>query len=159
YYTVNLPVNLLLTAGLAYDEEHYPKNYESMPLSSGDRSRSEFGRKGALIWTPLQEVTVRAAYAKSLGGITIDQTYLLEPTQLAGFDQSFRDIMPVLPVGPVSAPGFEIFGGATDLNFKTRTYFTVQGEVRRSDADKDFGLFQASSSGENPAISMRQRLD
>src|SRR5262249_2414605 len=95
YYTAILPLDLYLTGGLAYDDTTYPRNFQDVPVSSGQSSRSQIGPKASLVWSPVPEFTIRSAYAKSLGGVSIDESFRLEPVQLAGFTQTFRNVMPV----------------------------------------------------------------
>ena len=151
YLTVEPMERLWLTAGLAYDEVTYPRNFRNPPIFPGEDNRAQFGPKAALVWTlfPLghqmgegntAELTVRAIYAKSLGGVSLDESYRLEPTQLAGFPQTFRTLIPESVVGSVSAPEFETYGGALDLKLPTRTYVGVQLERLDSDVRHDIGV-------------------
>ena len=48
---------------------------------------------GAVVWSPLREVTLRGVFSRALGGVSFDESFRLEPTQLAGFNQSFRSII------------------------------------------------------------------
>ncbi len=159
YYTVELPDDLWLTGGFAYDRITYPRNFQDTPVSPGQTRRTDLGAKGALIWNPVPELTIRGAYSRSLGGVSIDQDYSLEPVQLAGFDQSFRNIMPVAETGFVSAPTFELIGAAMDLRFRTRTYMEVEGQSLESHMDKSIGVYQSTSSGTFPAVSTLKRFD
>jgi hypothetical protein len=74
--------------------------------------------------------------------VSFDESYRLEPTQLAGFSQGFRTIMPEALVGTVSAPEFETIGAGLDLSFKSRTYVTLQGDLLNSEARHTIGAFQ-----------------
>jgi Tfp pilus assembly protein PilF len=149
YYTAELPTHLRLTGGIAYDQITYPQNFDTVPLTSGDATRHQWGPKAGLLWSLLPEATLRAAYAKSLGGISIDQSYRLEPTQLAGFDQSFRDL---IPGGSVSAPTVKMTGAAIDLRFSTRTYLSFQAEKLQSEADETVGTYAAFLPASGPIV-------
>ena len=135
--------HLLLTAGLAYDQLTFPENFRSPPISHGSITRDQFSPKAALVWSPLPELSLRGVFARALGGVSFDESFRLEPTQLAGFNQSFRTIIPEsLPrVGSVSAPTYQVGGAALDLKFKTRTYFGVQVELLSSEVDRTIGVF------------------
>jgi hypothetical protein len=50
---------------------------------------------------------VRGAYAQALGGVSFDQSFRLEPTHVAGFNQAYRSIIPEAVVGANAAPKFE----------------------------------------------------
>jgi outer membrane receptor protein involved in Fe transport len=160
YYTAELPTHLRLTGGLAYDQVTFPKNFDSVPLTPGEASKHQWGPKAALLWNPLPEATLRAAYAKSLGGVSLDQSYRLEPTELAGFDQSYRDL---IPGGGISAPRVELTGAALDLKFPTMTYLTFAVQRLKSDGDKTLGAYQATNPPAppviDPAVSTPQQLD
>jgi tetratricopeptide (TPR) repeat protein len=137
-----LPAQLWLTAGLVYDTLDYPANFRQVPISAGQASTSSLGPKGALVWSPSSTVTLRGAYARSLGGVSLDESYRLEPPQLAGFSQSYRTIISESVVGSVSAPTFETIGAALDLKFKSRTYVGLFGEVLTSDVDRLLGIYR-----------------
>ena len=137
YFTLKPVDSLQLTAGLAYDDITFPENFRNPPISAGQESRSQFSPKGAVVWTPLTSLTLRGIYAKSLGGATLDESYRLEPAQLAGFPQAFRSLISESVAGSVTAPGFEISGLALDYKLGGRTFlgFTaenLESEVRRT---------------------------
>jgi Tfp pilus assembly protein PilF len=143
YYTVE-PIResrLLLTAGLAYDYVHYPLNFRAPPIQTGETSRRQWSPKAALIWTPAPELTLRGVYTRSLGGVTLDESFRLEPSQLAGFSQTFRTIIPESLVGSVSAPAFETWGAALDWYFNTRTYIGLQADLLSSKVSQTIGVF------------------
>jgi len=136
-----LPSQLWLTAGLSYDDIEYPENFRQVPVSDGEASAHRLGPKAAAVWAPCQEATLRAAYSRSLGGVSLDESWRLEPTQLAGFIQSYRTIIPESVVGSVSAPRFETFSAAIDLKPAARTYVGLFGEVLNSDVDREVGVY------------------
>jgi Flp pilus assembly protein TadD len=139
--------HLWLTAGLCYDQLRYPQNHRQVPISVGEAKADRLGPKAALVWTPGPVATVRGAFSRSLGGVSFDESYRLEPPQLAGFNQSFRSIMPESVVGSVSAPRFETAGVALDLKFNRHTYIGLLGEILRSDVDRTLGVYRGSNTG------------
>jgi tetratricopeptide (TPR) repeat protein len=146
YDTVEaVPARLWLTAGLCYDHLEYPENFRQVPISAGETRGSCLGPKAALVWNPAEPITVRGAYAHSLGGVSLDESYRLEPAQLAGFNQSFRTIMSESIVGSVSAPEFRMAGAAVDLKFRPGTYIGLVGEVLGSDVDRNLGVYRYPS--------------
>jgi outer membrane receptor protein involved in Fe transport len=132
---------LFLTAGLSYDRVTFPANHRNTPISSGKETKDLFGPKAALVYSPSDWLTMRGAYARSLGGVSLDQSYRLEPTQLAGFIQTFRSVIPESVAGSVSAPTFDTYGAAVDLKFKTGTYIGVQAEMLSSEVNQRIGVF------------------
>lgn len=141
YHTWEVVENLRLTAGVAYDYIEHPLNYRQPPIRSGTRTDDQFSPKAALVWSPREAVTVRGVYTKSMGGVSADTSYRLEPTQLAGFSQAFRTLIPESVAGSVSAPAYETAGLALDLKFPTRTYVGLQAEFLRSEVDRELGGF------------------
>jgi tetratricopeptide (TPR) repeat protein len=142
YYSVQPQKSLFLTAGVSYDHVEYPAaNFRDPPVSSGETSKDSFGPKAGLVYSPTEWLTLRGIYSRSLGGVSLDESYRLEPTELAGFIQSFRSVIPESVVGSVSAPTFETFGGAVDLKFKTGTYIGIQAQRLASDVDQRIGVF------------------
>ncbi|HEY1790102.1 MAG TPA: FecR domain-containing protein [Verrucomicrobiae bacterium] len=128
YLTVEPVNNLWLTAGLAYDDMQYPSNFRSLPVSAGTEWRQEPEPKAALVWSPSKEVTVRGIYSRSLGGVSLDESYRLEPTELAGFVQTYRSVISESVVGSVSAEDVQLEGLALDLKFNHGTYAGLQAE-------------------------------
>jgi tetratricopeptide (TPR) repeat protein len=133
--------SLAVTAGLAWDDLAYPANFRLPPLQPGRGQRSGLLPKAALVWTPLPALTVRGMYARSLGGVSLDQSYTLEPVQLAGFSQAFRTIIPESVIGSISAPSFEVTGVGVDFTLPARTYLALRGDFLQSDVDEHIGMF------------------
>ncbi len=157
--------SLRLTAGLTFDHLQYPGNSEIPPLSRDDKlSEDKISPKAAIEWSPTREVTVRGAYTRSLGGIFFDQSVRLEPTQLAGFNQTFRSLIPESVAGLVPGTEFETGGAAIDLKLPTRTYLSVVGEILTSDGERTTGTFdrmsgalKATSSSASQTLEYRER--
>jgi Tfp pilus assembly protein PilF len=141
YLTVEPLDRVWLTGGVAYDVMSYPLNFRNPPLTSGQDHRSQLGPKAAIVWEPAPRVTVRGMYARSLGGVSLDESYRLEPTQLAGFPQTFRTLISESVVGSVAAPEYDIYAGALDLKFPTKTYAGVQVEQLNSKVSRTIGDF------------------
>jgi tetratricopeptide (TPR) repeat protein len=160
YLTVEPVDHLWLTAGVAYDDITYPRNFRAPPISPGQDSRSQLGPKAALVYQPISAVTLRGIYTKSLGGVSLDESYRLEPTQLAGFPQTFRSLISESVVGSVAAPEYQTFGGALDIKLPTKTFIGFQAERLESDVRGQIGLFVVPA-GVPPAVvsSTKQNLD
>jgi tetratricopeptide (TPR) repeat protein len=141
YLTVEPLDRLWLTAGLAYDDITYPRNFRNPPLSPGEDHRSELGPKAAVVWEPVPQATLRGIFTRSLGGVSLDESYRLEPTQLAGFPQTFRTLISESAVGSVSAPEFKTYGLALDLRFSSGTYAGVTVERLEADVRRSIGVF------------------
>jgi hypothetical protein len=138
YETLKLPGRLRLTGGLAYERLKFPKNFRAPPIQAGEEKRERWNPKAALVWEALPQATLRGAYANSLGGVSLDESFGLEPRQLGGFSQAFRTLIPESLAGSVAAPEYEVGSAALDLKFPSRTYVRsvcrANGWRRRSTA-------------------------
>ncbi len=110
-------------------------------MSAGNDTRYHLGPKAALVWSPRPEVSVRGIYSSSLGGVSYENSYRLEPAQLAGFVQSYGALIPDSIVGSVSAPTCDVGGVALDLKFKTHTYVSLQAQYLSADVQDQIGVF------------------
>jgi outer membrane receptor protein involved in Fe transport len=135
---------LQLIGGVAYDRITYPENFQTAPVSGDERTEDQVSPKAGLIWTPLDGTTLRFAYACSLAGASLDQSYQLEPSQVAGFIQSYRSLIPESVVGPVPGAKFETFGFSVEQKFPTRTYLGVSGQLLNSDVRQTIGALSVS---------------
>lgn len=132
---------LWLTAGLSYDQVKFPENYRQVPVTTGTETKDALNPKAAIVWNPTLMITLRGAYARSLGGVNFDESFRLEPVQLAGFSQAFRTVIPESVAGSVSVPEFDTYGAGIDLKFPTGTYFGLQAELIQSRVDRVIGTF------------------
>ena len=77
-----------------------------------------------------------------MGGVSLDQSFRLEPSQVAGFNQAFRSLIPEAAAGSTVAPEFENFGVALEQRFNSRTYLSVAGEIAKSDVERALGVVE-----------------
>lgn len=153
YLTVEPVDQLWLTGGVAADKETFPYYFRDPPIASGTDDRSQIGPKAALVWSPLPQATLRGVYSRSLGGVSLDESYRLEPTELAGFPQAFRSLISESIVGSQSAPTFETAGAALDLKFNSRTYIGLQVERLGSKVNQGLGAFLIPNGGITAVVS------
>ncbi|MBM3834896.1 MAG: tetratricopeptide repeat protein [Verrucomicrobia bacterium] len=149
-----------LTFGLTYDRLTFPANHRNAPLSGVEEREDRVSPKVGFIWTPLTKTTLRGSYTRSLGGVSYDQSFRLEPVQVAGFNQAYRNLIPESVVGSLAGASFETWGLAWDQKFATGTYVGVEAELLKSDADRQLGVIAAV--GFPPVISAStttQKLD
>ncbi|MCW1924545.1 FecR domain-containing protein [Luteolibacter arcticus] len=146
YYTRELVKGLWATGGLAYDWQEYPFNSSLPPVSNAREESSALLPKAGLVWTPSHELTMRLGYARSQGGSTFDESVRLEPTQVAGFTQSFRTLINESVVGGVPGLLFDIGGASVLYKFPTRTYLGGEAFVRTAAADRGVGVLAVDSS-------------
>ena len=103
------------------------------------------GPKAGLIFTPHRTTAIRAGYAQSLGGVSFDQSFALEPTQVAGFNQAWRSLIPESVAGANSGARFETWGFAVDEKFDTGTYLGLSLELLKSKVDRTVGIYESTS--------------
>lgn len=132
---------LQLIGGVAYDRLSFPENFSSAPISGTGQTANKVSPKAGLIWTPLDGTTFRFAYTRSLSGASLEQSYQLEPSQVAGFIQSYRSIIPESVVGPVPGANFETYAFSLEQKFSTGTYLGVSGDLLYSDVGQTVGAF------------------
>jgi Flp pilus assembly protein TadD len=132
---------LQLEGGLAFDWMKFPENFRFAPISADEKTKDQFSPKAGLIWTPITNSVFRVAYTRSLAGATLDQSYQLEPSQVAGFLQSYRSIIPESIAGANAGAEFETFGISWEQKFRTRTYVGLSCELLKSEVDRTTGAF------------------
>jgi Tfp pilus assembly protein PilF len=132
---------LQLIGGLTYDWMKFPANFQTAPVSSEEQTTSQFSPKAGLIWTPIKDTTVRFAYTRSLGGTSVDQSYQLEPSEVAGFIQSFRSLIPESVAAESPGAQFETYGLSLEQKFGAGTYLAFYGEILNSQVREVAGSF------------------
>jgi tetratricopeptide (TPR) repeat protein len=137
---------LCISPGIAFDYLRHPENFRSAPLVEGDQTAEQWSPKIGLLYTPTTRTAVRAGYSKSLGGVVFDQSFRLEPSQVAGFTQTHRSLMPESVAGSVSAESFDTWGLGIEQRFPTRTRVGVEAVWLESSVDQDVGTFDLSTS-------------
>ena len=141
YYHWQIFEPLKLMAGLSYDHMDFPVNNDLPPFSSEQRTEEQVSPKAGFYYTPLKDTTLRGIYSRSLGGLFYDSSVRLEPTQIGGFNQAFRSVIPESVVGLVPGSEFETFGLALDQDFKSGTYLSIAVEQLNSEAKRTVGAF------------------
>lgn len=139
--------DLSLTAGAALERMEKPVNFRNPPIGQGTTTLAGIFPKSALTWRISDAAVVRGMYAQSLGGVSLDESYRLEPVQLAGFSQAARTVIPESLVGSVSGHRLELGGAALDLKVHPGTYLGVQATTTRSSVDQQRGMFDYDDTG------------
>jgi len=108
----------------------------------------------------MKDSVLRMAYTRSLAGPTLDQSYRLEPSQVAGFLQNYRSVIPESVAGANVGARIETFGISLEQEFCTGTYLALSGELLNSKVDRVVGAFDIF---ETPLFGVpsgvRERLD
>jgi hypothetical protein len=163
YWQVAAPLQLI--GGVSYDRITFPENFRFAPISDQEQTVEQVSAKAGMIWAPDNNSTVRFAYTRSLSGASLDQSFQLEPSQVAGFIQSYRSIIPESVTGPNAGAEFETFGLSLERKFRTATYVGIAGELLNSEVRRTVGAFRyepltflpASPSGLRENLDYRER--
>ena len=132
---------LQLIGGVTYDHITYPENFRSAPILGNETTADQVSPKAGLIWMPLDKTTVRFAYTRSLAGASLDQSYQIEPSQVAGFIQNYRSIIPESIAGDNAGAKFETYDLSLEQKFSTGTYLGISGEILNSTVNRVDGAF------------------
>jgi tetratricopeptide (TPR) repeat protein len=162
YYQVQPWPAFLLVGGLSYDWLRSPANFRYAPIRDGERELDQLSPKGGFIWTPWARGAVRAGYSQSLGGAAFDQSFRLEPSQVAGFNQAFRSIIPESVAGANAGARFESWNAAFEQRFGRGTFVTLGAERLQSGLERVIGVYDYGQPLPAPAVvasSTRERLD
>lgn len=134
---------LRLIGGVSFDHLEYPLNVDVPPLGSGSVSREKVSPKAGLLFEPWKRGLIRASYTKSLGGLYFDNSVRLEPSQVAGFNQAFRSLIPESVVGLVPGTEFETRAIGFDQSLPRGTWFGVELEQLSSTGERQVGAFSS----------------
>jgi hypothetical protein len=141
YHSWEIARPLTLIGGVAYDHFQYPVNMRLSPISSRTESVDRISPKAGFILTPYPGAAFRGGYARYLGGLGLEQSFILEPTQVGGFNQALRNLVPEALFGPTPASRGELFGLSFEQKLPTQTYFGASGEILYSDVNRELGVF------------------
>ena len=161
YHQWQIADSLELIGGITYDRITFPENFRTAPISAKEKTVDEVSPKAGLIWRPAPNTVARFAYTRSLAGASLDQSYQLEPSQVAGFVQSFRSIIPESVAGANVGARFETYGISLEQKFHTGTYLGVSGELLNSEVRRTVGAFDVLPDQLDFAIpsGLREHLD
>lgn len=132
---------LQIIGGIDYDYLMFPEVFSTAPVSGNEKVEQQFSPKAGLIFTPWEGTTARFAYTRSLAGASIDQSYQIEPSQVAGFIQNYRSIIPESIVGATPGARFSTYDLSLEQKVHTGTYLTLSGEILDSKDDQVNGIF------------------
>jgi outer membrane receptor protein involved in Fe transport/Tfp pilus assembly protein PilF len=140
YDYLRLSDNLQIMGGLNFTHESVPVNTATAPVSAQRDHQERLTPRAALIWAPWSHSTLRASYAKSLTGSGLGQSVRLEPTQVAGFLQTFRAPAPPSLVGQLDGADLQ----TADLLWEERlrdTYVSAGAQWLDVKRERRLGLF------------------
>jgi Flp pilus assembly protein TadD len=133
---------LELIGGLSYDRLTFPEDFRAPPISNRQERLDQWSPKAGFIWNAARNTIARFAYTRSIGGASSDQSFILEPSQVAGINQSFRSILPESIGGAEAGARFETFGVSLEQKCGTGTYIGLSGQILDSKVRRKFGVFE-----------------
>ncbi|MFO1499171.1 MAG: TonB-dependent receptor [Verrucomicrobiota bacterium] len=142
---LELAHNLWVTAGLTYDHLIFPQNLFAPPFSEHTTTRDQISPKAGVIWLAPSATTFRFAYSRSLTGASLEQSVAIEPTQIAGFNQLFRSLMPESITGSIPAASIDTYGVSLEQKVGSSTYFGLAAQIADSAADRTIGSFAVTA--------------
>ncbi len=153
---------LHLTVGLSYDALKFPENFRVAPLAGTHETREQLSPKAGLVWSPASNTTIRAAYAQSLSGVSLEQSVQLEPAQIAGFEQNLRSAMPDAITGANAGERIEVYGVSIDHKRpQSGTYLGITAQMLNSRVRRSVGSFDVDADVSDFAYpsTLREHLD
>ncbi len=159
YYTLTPSTSLRLSTGLSHDRIEFPTNFRFPPISGGTSEREELLPKAAFVWDPMSWLTFRGVYSEFLSGVSLEESFRLEPTQLAGFGQAYRTVISEAEAGSTAAPKSRLGGLALDCKPSPGTYAGIEWQSLSSQADQRTGVFLQSGSVSVARSTIRERLN
>lgn len=141
YLTFRLAPGLKITGGASFVDMSFPKNFRHPPTVSGEQSRNNFSPKVGLIYQPGTTWIVQGMYSQSLGSVSLEGAYRLEPTQVSGLTQTFRTLIPESQFGSISGQEVEIAAMSVTFNPTDRVSFRLDAANREACSEDSFGIF------------------
>ncbi len=138
---------LRLIGGVSYDRLVMPENFRYAPVTGNAETHYHLLPKAGIIWNPRPDTTLRAGYSQSVGGASFDQSFQLEPSQVAGFNQAFRSLIPESVAGANAGAAFTIYGISLEQKLPTKTYLAVEGDLLKSTVSRLDGAFEFNDQG------------
>lgn len=142
YWTVTPWDPLALTAGVSWDRLSYPEHFLSPPVAGGRIGQTRLSPKVALEWQPRPEVSLRGAYARSLGGAGFEENVRLEPTQLAGVIQSYRSILPESVTGSLPGERMSTTGAVLEWRVTDQQFLVFESGYLTSEGRQSVGVYR-----------------
>ena len=144
YHTWRPIESLSLIGGVSYDHLTFPEDTDFAPISLQGTSRDKVSPKAGIVFTPWKRGLLRASYTRSLGGLFFDNSIRLEPTQVGGFNQAYRSLIPESVAGLVPGASFETANVGFDQSFAAGTFFGGEVGWLTSDGNRKIGVLTNS---------------
>ncbi len=145
---------LSVTGGVVYDHLDYPDNFRNPPTNGRQTSLERVSPKAGFILEPWRGAVLRGAYSEAVSGTSFDESVRLEPTQVAGFLQSYRNLISESVIGGVAGGRFRLSGLSFEQKLPTRTYLGVEFNVLEQKLDRTIGVIENLNADVYPVASV-----
>jgi tetratricopeptide (TPR) repeat protein len=150
---------LTLAGGVTYDWLRFPRNFSYGPVSDDETSREQISPKAGFIFSPFTNTTIRGSWFRGLGGVSFEQSLRLEPSQISGFNQAYRSIIPESVGGQSLAPEFDGWGLSIEQKVGKGTFLGLSGEILSSQVNRRVGAVDFQVPGGIRLIQTKEKLD
>ena len=157
YHTWRLLEGLSWVTGLSLDRLRMPVIADLPPLASESRSRSQLSPKAGLLWQSASSGSFRAGYARSLTGFSLDSSVRIEPTQVAGFNQAYRSLIPESLAGLTPGARTDTLGLGWDGQIDRDTHLGFEMQWLQAKASRGVGGYEVDAIG-NPGMAIASPL-
>ena len=142
YHTWQALESVWITGGFSFDRMRFPANHREPPISDQTRLASRLSPKLGMLWSPSASTSFRVAHAQGMTGVSFDQSFGLEPTQVAGLNQAYRSLIPEAVEGANGGVLLKVTGLGWDQRVGSKTF--LLGSVTRyeSPLDRYRGVFE-----------------
>lgn len=137
--------NLQLMLGASVDDVRSPLAHYTIPVDDAAIEKLRLLPKAGLLWNRYPWLTLRTLYAETMGGLSFDESFRLEPSQLLGFPQSFRTLIPETEPGIVGLPHHQTTGISLDFKINAAVFLGVGLQELRGDVERAQGIIRYSA--------------
>ncbi|MEW6156215.1 MAG: FecR domain-containing protein [Verrucomicrobiota bacterium] len=150
---------LTVIGGVDVSRLTFPLNHRHGPVAADRTAETEWSPKVGLVFTAWKGGTLRGSYSRSLGGVSLERSFSLESSQLAGFTQAFRSITPESVAGSINGEAQEVAGVAWDQKIGKKTYAGIAVERLRAEAARRLGAYELAATPPLIVSHLNQQLD
>jgi len=158
YQQYEVVENVRLIGGVTFDQTKVPDNHLFPPVSGTEHTDRHLSPKAGLVWTPGERTTARFGFARAVSGASFDQSFRIEPSEVAGFNQSYRSVIPDSVAGTTESARFESFGLSLEHKLPTQTYLAAAVGWLNSQTTRRVGAFDLTLGPATPG-STQEILD
>lgn len=148
------------TAGASFDWLTAPVAFRDGPVGDAESGTTQLSPKVGAIWDAATNLWVRASFTRELGGVGFEESFRLEPTQVAGFNQRHRGLIPPTVSGALVGERMTTASAAVETRLGTDVHLGIEGSWSESDATRRPGTYRfEDTSGSFVVDQLYQQLE